>query len=187
MLQFHCSHCQSLIQVDETHAGRQVRCSSCGSVIVAPQPELPPSHEDPPSPIEEALNPYAATTLTSEVDALPGDGNPLLVPGVALMTLSSLWCGVLLLNFVFRVVNANAQANAPIEAVVSGLIMSCALAAIHALIVFGGYSMTQRRNKASCTAACIFASIPCCCSPFWVLGMPFGIWGLVVLDRTRFR
>jgi len=188
MLQFHCPSCHTLIQVDEAYAGRQVRCSSCGSVAVAPELDSPPNHDPQPTPVQETLNPYAATTLTSEVDSMPRDGNPLMIPGVALMILSGLWGGILAINILFRLLSLqNPPANQPIEAIISGVITSIGLGAIHALIVYGGYSMTQQQNKACCTAACIFASIPCCCSPFWLLGMPFGIWGLVVLDRTRFK
>ena len=70
--------------------------------------------------------------------------------------------------------------------VVGNFIGTAILIAIHALIVYGGYSMTVCRNKATSLAACILALIPCCCSPFWVVGMPFGLWGLIVHERTPF-
>jgi hypothetical protein len=48
------------------------------------------------------------------------------------------------------------------------------------LVVYGAYKMRRLENHGLAVAAAVLAMIPCsgCC----VLGLPFGIWALVVLN-----
>ena len=57
---------------------------------------------------------------------------------------------------------------------------------LHGVILFGAVRMSQRRNYALARVACVVAAIPCC-GPCLVLGIPIGIWGLVVLARPEVR
>ncbi|MFY0524990.1 hypothetical protein ACN28I_18160 [Archangium gephyra] len=55
------------------------------------------------------------------------------------------------------------------------------------LIAFGGLQMTKLRMYGLAIAASIVATIPCfscCCC---VIGLPVGIWALVVLSRQEVR
>ena len=52
--------------------------------------------------------------------------------------------------------------------------------------IVGGYSMIRGKSRWLCMAACIFSLIPCtsgCC----IFGIPFGIWGLVVLSDENVK
>jgi hypothetical protein len=51
---------------------------------------------------------------------------------------------------------------------------------INILVLYGAYCLQTARNYGMAYFGCILASIPCC-SPCVVLGMPFGIWGIVLL------
>ncbi len=53
------------------------------------------------------------------------------------------------------------------------------------LILFGAVKMKQMRSYGLAMTACILAMIPCvnCC----LLGLPFGIWGLVVLNKPEVK
>ena len=37
---FKCGHCQKSLAVDETGAGRTVKCTDCGKPITVPHPEI---------------------------------------------------------------------------------------------------------------------------------------------------
>jgi hypothetical protein len=58
--------------------------------------------------------------------------------------------------------------------------ISVILIALHALIAAGAYFMYKGKLYPLALTGAIIASIPCC-SPCYFLGMPFGIWALVVL------
>lgn len=54
----------------------------------------------------------------------------------------------------------------------------------HVVIFAGAIRMKQLRSRGFAMVACILALVPCF-GPCFVLGIPFGIWGLVALtDQT---
>ena len=58
--------------------------------------------------------------------------------------------------------------------------------AISAFIIFGGYRMMKLSNYGLCIAASIAALVPCL-SPCCCLGLPAGIWALVVLCKPEVK
>ena len=56
-------------------------------------------------------------------------------------------------------------------------------AAMNGFVLFGAIKMLRLESRTLVTVACIIAMLPvtisCCC----ILGLPFGIWGLVVLNK----
>ena len=58
--------------------------------------------------------------------------------------------------------------------------------AISALILFGAIGMQKLTGHGLALTAAIVAMIPCF-SPCCVLGLPFGIWALVVLNRPEVK
>jgi hypothetical protein len=52
---------------------------------------------------------------------------------------------------------------------------------IGAVIIFGCVKMMRLENRGLAYAVCIMAMIPCV-SPCCILGLPFGIWALVMLS-----
>ena len=65
---------------------------------------------------------------------------------------------------------------------ISGLISL----AVGAFILVGAYRMMKLRSHGLAVAASIIAMIPCV-SPCCCLGLPFGIWALVVLFRPEVK
>jgi hypothetical protein len=61
---------------------------------------------------------------------------------------------------------------------------SVVLIAFDALIAVGAYFMYKGKLYPLAMTAAVLSSIPCC-SPCYFLGMPFGIWALVVLFDTE--
>jgi hypothetical protein len=62
-----------------------------------------------------------------------------------------------------------------------GAAVSLALAALNGFVLFGAIKMLRLQSRGLATAACIVAMLPCSCC--CLLGLPFGIWGLVVLNK----
>jgi hypothetical protein len=81
-----------------------------------------------------------------------------------------------------------AQAQAQAEGPGAGEILYSILGVgLGGLIAFGGLQMTKFRMYGLAIAASIVATIPCfscCCC---VIGLPVGIWALVVLSRQEVR
>lgn len=65
------------------------------------------------------------------------------------------------------------------------IVMGALTLALALFSVWGGLQMLRRRHHAACLAAAIAACLPCgaCCC----LGLPLGIWALVVLNRPDVR
>lgn len=67
---------------------------------------------------------------------------------------------------------------------VAGLV-SLGIAALDAFVLFGSIKMLRLQSYGLAMAACIAALLPCqCCC---LLGLPFGIWGLVVLNKPEVK
>ena len=58
---------------------------------------------------------------------------------------------------------------------------------IDAVIVIGAIKMMRLESYSFAVAAALLSIIPCLSSPCIILGMPFGIWALVVLMDPRVK
>ncbi|MGO8744911.1 MAG: hypothetical protein ACLQNE_02870 [Thermoguttaceae bacterium] len=58
--------------------------------------------------------------------------------------------------------------------------------AAHLVILFGAFQMCRIRRYRLAKTAAIISLVPLC-SPLVILGMPFGIWALVVLSRPNVK
>ncbi len=63
-----------------------------------------------------------------------------------------------------------------------GLLSNFLVLAVSALILYGAFKMQRLENHAMAVLASILALLPCT-SPCCVLGLPLGIWALIVLYR----
>lgn len=59
--------------------------------------------------------------------------------------------------------------------------------AMNCIVLFGAIKMMRLQSRVFATVACIIAMLPvtvsCCC----VLGLPFGIWGLVAMNKPEVK
>jgi hypothetical protein len=58
-------------------------------------------------------------------------------------------------------------------------------AALNGFVLFGALKMLRMENRSLAIAACIVALLPCSCCCFF--GIPFGIWGLIVLNKPEVK
>jgi hypothetical protein len=72
----------------------------------------------------------------------------------------------------------NRDPNQPVESVIQGLM----IVGWNAMVLFGVNQMKDLRSRGWGIAAAVMSIIPCCSC--CILGIPFGIWALIVLNRS---
>ena len=131
-------------------------------------------------------NPYASPASLND----PGSsGNPLLVPAILLLILSSLFVLFIVVSLPTQFIRIRAIDTSTAEGAgeLCGSIVSLALWPLMNLaIALGAISMIRLTSYRSAYTAAILSAIPIC-SPCFVLGIPFGIWAIVVLNRPDTR
>ena len=117
------------------------------------------------------------------------------VPAMTLAVLSGISIGLLLLGLAFDVwyvFSGTARKMAEVrgdshESVVAvRMVWAVAMLIANAVIMAGAIGMKQLRNRGFAQVACVLSLIPCL-GPCFVLGIPFGIWGLVALNDPQVR
>jgi hypothetical protein len=64
-------------------------------------------------------------------------------------------------------------------------LVSLVIVGINAFVLLGAIKMLRLQSHTLAIIACIVAMLPCSCC--CVLGLPFGIWGLVVLNKPEVK
>jgi predicted Zn finger-like uncharacterized protein len=118
-------------------------------------------------------------------------------PAICFMVLGGLNIAWLILDIVLRFLDISllaagapgqvAPGNDPEEMVgnVVGGLFSVFGILLAVVMIFGGYKMKRLENYGLAMAVTIFAILPCwnCC----LLGLPLGIWSLIVLNRPEVK
>lgn len=135
----------------------------------------------------DPVNPYQSPAAYSDETAAAG--NPLLIPGIILLVLASLMLAIILLSIPGQILRMRAidtmthegqgELAGSIVGLVSWIIMMGS-------IIWGSIGMVRLRGYRNAWVAAVLAVVPVC-SPCFVLGIPFGIWALVVLSRSETR
>lgn len=132
-------------------------------------------------------NPYAPPT--AGLDSL-SPGNPLLAPAGGLLALSSIFMLLVVATIPGRIAHIQAIHTSRSEFVIGELINCFMPPALWLLvnvpIALGAISMLRLRSYRSAYLAAILSLIPLC-SPCFLLGIPFGIWTLVLLNRPEVK
>jgi hypothetical protein len=206
-IEFHCSQCSRLLRTADDAVGRMAQCPECGAQTRVPAPEasnLPPSAI--PSgggDISESLSPQPAESVVYPAAYQAGLGggpragypvdyanalNRVSTPAVCLIVTAVLGLIAQTMGLIANVVQIGAGAHfgprqeLPIQvmgpiAIGSGVIGIV----IGVLILVGAMKMKSLENYTLAMTGAILAMIPCI-SPCCLLGLPFGIWAIVVLS-----
>jgi hypothetical protein len=119
-------------------------------------------------------------------------------PAIALIVTASLGIAYYAFNGVFSLAggtmfqhelppNIPPQLRSFIEGMQGPLagVISLAIAALNAFVLFGAMKLMRLQSQGLVMVACVVAMLPCqCCC---VLGLPFGIWALVVLNKPEVK
>lgn len=133
-----------------------------------------------------STNPYAPPAVPADSGS---PGNPLLFPAIVLLCLSTLFVLLIVASLPGQFVRIRAIDTSTAEGAgeLVGSIVSLAVwPLMNVAIGLGAVSMLRLKNYHSAYTAAILAIIPVC-SPCFVLGIPFGIWALVVLNRPELK
>ena len=203
-IEFHCSQCGRLLRTGDDTAGRMAQCPECGRQTQVPGPEMYPLPSSSPSsggggsPVDATGSPNLYQTPPSHGPAPGYPADPsyalkrLSAPAVCLIitaVLGLFFETLYLLDAVFNFgMNAafhhafrhkefmpvNFEVQNAISYSVVGIVMSI-------VVLFGAVKMKGLENYWLGFTASILSLIPCT-SPCCCLGLPFGIWALVVLS-----
>jgi len=132
------------------------------------------------------INPYQSPTAY-RADA--ATGNPLMIPAIILLVLACIMLLMILLSIpgqIFRMLEIDTTTPAG-AGELFGMIGSLVIwVAMMAGIIWGSIAMVRLRGYGSAMVAAVLALIPVC-SPCFVLGIPFGIWAIIILMRADVR
>lgn len=149
----------------------------------------------------EDSNPYASPQPVDdpqrgEVDPAPVDldvaRRVVRGPAIALIALA---CAAMLIdlgilsNFIFGEAPQmlrTYRTNEAVPVIVANVLGYGMLVLIHFVVALGGVKLLRLRTYSNAITAAVVALLPCF-SPLVVLGIPFGIWALVVLCRSDVR
>jgi hypothetical protein len=135
---------------------------------------------------QPGTNPYAPPALAANEGPR---GNPLWIPGIALLVLSTVFLLLILASMPgqfmrMRQVDTSTPGGAgELTGMVAGLAV-WTLTTVSTLL--GAISMIRLSSYRSAYIAAVLSVIPIC-SPCFVLGIPFGIWSLVLLHWADVR
>jgi hypothetical protein len=200
-----CPSCGRKLAVPDSLLGSSVRCPHCRGEFTIPaladasppaEGELPrdereaegvprpderpsPEEDEPGVPEEEGFRDRAADRFRLRTDVRP----VVLGPTIALLVTGILGTLASVAVFFFSLLTMGARGS---DAYALGKLMGCCASVVGVplgiLVTIGATLMMQRRGYGMAMTACIAAMLlvpGLCC----LLGIPFGIWGLVVLAR----
>jgi hypothetical protein len=205
-IEFRCTNCNKLLRTGDDTAGRQAQCPECGTVsaipgaapfnepVAAPLPggdnpfgggQRPGGQPDPNNPYQ---SPMSAGSFAAQ--RVAGPAIALIVTAI-LGLVSHLGIAVLygVVGFTEQgQMNRPGHHGQPDLMVVIGVIETGALIGIimSILIIVGALKMKNLQSRTWGFVAAILALCPCL-SPCLLLGLPFGIWALVVLCDSSIK
>lgn len=214
-IEFPCTGCRRTLRTPDASVGKQAKCPECGTIQVVPRPQGMPDAAAPPGqeaggessgpfegPYRSAAGhpfqgPYGATISDVQAYAasrLAGPATGLIVLGALTLALQVLGLLAILGG---RGLDPNViRANGGDEMLVllttgiPGVVVQLVGTAVSLLVLLGAIRMKRLESYGFATLSAILAMIPCI-SPCCVLGFPFGLWALIVLQdpfiRSAFR
>lgn len=132
------------------------------------------------SPSGDAPSPLQAARPAPEKSSGAAAGK-VKVPGIGLMLAGAMSVMVLLLAMFVLSVRVSSSGGTRAS---FAMIVPLAVSVLGVSVILGGWSMMRMRRYGLCVAASILAMIT---PPGFLLGLPFGIWALIVLSRSDVR
>ncbi|MBC8356108.1 MAG: hypothetical protein H8E66_29370 [Planctomycetes bacterium] len=127
----------------------------------------------------DSTNPYRPAA-TSQLDTEADPRTRLLIPAIFLIILATLMCSLSLLQ-IPRVMSEAAD-NGGLPYVVGTFLP----AVMNLAIICGAVQMIRMKSYSSAMTAAILSVIPVC-SPCIFIGIPFGIWAIIVLRDPKVK
>jgi hypothetical protein len=205
-IEFNCKQCGRLLRTGDDTAGRMAQCPECGSQTQVP---IPAATEYPSSnpfagggsesdsyrarPADTAEYPGTAPSASGQGFVPGGPGNPVYAlqrvsaPATCLIITAVLGLLLGVVNFFGVFTDAHFNNRLPQEfkqLIVLGpiaVVQSILVLIMGVVVLIGASKMKSLENYGFAMAASIISLIPCT-SPCCCLGLPFGIWAIVILS-----
>ena len=177
-----CPHCQQQSIVAEQHSGRTVKCPGCSKSFQVAFPIPDDENDTARSTASEAPPLGGSRRVSSNSEArqrLLGPAIGLIVTG-GLTTLMGL---MFLPALLFPGLMGEQDPIDPAELAFSLLFMLLSLT-LGIITLHGSIKMIQLQSHPLSMAAAIAAMVPCYCC---LLGLPMGIWALIVLNDKEVK
>ncbi len=210
-IEFRCTECQKLLRTGDDTAGKQAKCPECGSLMAVPSASETPREIPPPPPPEtpgspfsapgpepssagDPENPYQSPTQYGPAEQMPFAPSAAYAssrvagPAIALIVTGALGITLQVVNFAgtflqIGMMGAGRGAMQPFPMAVPMGVMAVQYAVpfiMGIVVILGAIKMKNLQSYGFAMAAAIIAMIPCV-GPCCLLGLPFGVWALVVL------
>jgi hypothetical protein len=117
------------------------------------------------------------------------------MPAVGLVITSSFWLIILVVALVLNLFYLLGLAQMNVQqggdflgeaAMPMNLVGIMLMAFVTSCVLYGSLSMMQRRNYGVAVTAAVLSVLPCF-SPCFIVGIPFGLWALLLLFRPEVK
>lgn len=200
-MQISCPQCGKMLESPYPIPER-AQCPFCAAVFT-PTPLVPPPAQPPPPPVIHSTTPFAPPTASFEPPSIVAQANDRVrIPAIGMMIggiLSMLYALIDLVFCIHLLIGFQQGAPPPnlppfmqnlfqpnptqmtVEAIFDGVKMVACI-----VIIYGSIKMLRLESYGLAVTSSVISVIPCiaCCC---FLGIPFGIWSLVVLNRPEVR
>ena len=200
-----CPGCSKAYSVPDERAGQRFKCKACGTPVSVPADEWGfdsgnAAYSTNTAGFTDPHNPYAApATLAtgsrriSKVEAL----SKTKICAIFLFVITGfsvvhhLFVGISTVVVLAMDPAAMQGMNGPqgaeqVGQVVGGLAGGSIGIVMDILVILGAYNLMNLKKYSMAMTGAVIACIPCC-GPCFVLGIPFGIWALVLLNNTEIK
>jgi hypothetical protein len=199
-----CQGCGKPYAVPDERAGQRFKCKSCGTVVSVPADDWGFGSGDAAfggnnTGFADSGNPYAApvSTRTSSYRLTRAEAlSKTNLCAIFLYVMAGLSIPMHLVNAVMTIANPGGIAGPGMPApaneaerigqLAGSIGASVVLVVMNILVIVGAYHLQNLKKFSLAMTGAIIACIPCC-GPCLVLGIPFGIWALVLLNDSRIR
>lgn len=184
-IQFNCDSCGEAFRLRDDAAGKQFKCKACGAKIRVPEAASYEEEFDdflpPPPPVRARSGDRSGRRKRSS-----SSSNATLVPAIGLYVTGIIYCMYLVVE---SLISALAFSNGKVPdanpvgvgyGIFVYFLVRFLLFVITVVVLYGARCLQTRQSYGTAMTACVLASIPCC-SPMVLFGIPFGIWGIIVL------
>ena len=207
-----CPGCNKAYSVPDERAGQRFKCKQCGTAVSVPADEWGSNSGGDAfgdaygtsagaygsSGPADSNNPYSApygAPVSSSTSPRRGSREAAkaktLVCAIFLYVLAGLNIPLYLLNLVVSIVNGPDLPPAANQAEQTGQLVGyfgaiIGIIVMNIIVIVGAYHLQCLKKYSMAMTGAIIACIPCC-SPCLVLGIPFGIWALVLLNNADIK
>lgn len=199
-----CTHCGEMYRVRDAAAGKSFDCKICGTTLQIPKDDQGPGRSS--LSAERRRARQAQRTRQFEEDFQEEDEerpkprkrrsageHATLWPALGLYFVGGIWLAIYLGAMVKAMGNPAFGQMPPgmTEARQFGYRAGyyfgvCGMPLTSIVVLVGAYCLHTRQAYPIAVTGCILASIPCC-SPFLIVGIPFGVWGLIALSDENVK